>query len=489
MIDNFALNYYKSLAYKTHAAQKLYHESPARFRVPVCGRRMGKSLMVGRDLGSDLIRIPKSGTRYIAWIVGPTYDLGEREFRVVWDDLIVGKQLGKHPGVRKSYNKQTGSMYMEFPWKSRLEVRSATHPETLIGEALDRAVMSEAAKLSSDTWPRFIRPSLSDKRGRADFPTTPEGQNWLYKIWQLGQNPDEPDFESWNFPTWVNNFAFPGGELDPEILLMKRTMTPEEFLQEVAADFTSFTGKIYQDFDESKHVKKLEFHPEWPNYIAFDFGWSAPFAAVEFQVDPWDRIYIWREYYFPHRTVEEHIVALKNRVNPPGYRLDLCFGDAEDPEACVVLSQKFAPTVSDPLAKVNWAEGINLVKNKIRSYQVGIGDEYGTPVDEPWLYVDHSCPHTIFEFNNYRYKESDKADPVESNKSGAAVRKNNHIMDGLRYGLMHIFKLGANEHLSQLYLPPQQLLTYAANQSNLGLLTIPDYVDEDYTYFSMQDNF
>src|SRR5690606_31962443 len=124
----------------------------------------------------------------------------------------------------------------------------------LVGEALDWVIMSEAAKHKAETWERFIRPALADKRGGADFPTTPEGYNWLYQLWMFGQNKEMPDYESWRFPSWANNVVYPGGEDDPEIKLLKQTMAPETFLQEIAADFGSFTGKIYPEWDVQKHV-------------------------------------------------------------------------------------------------------------------------------------------------------------------------------------------------------------------------------------------
>src|SRR3954470_14634022 len=160
--------FFRKIKYDPHPKQWLYHNSPARFRVPVCGRRFGKSTMAGRDVEPQLF-VPKK--RF--WIVGPTYDLGEKEFRVIWDDLIIRKQLGRDKRVKKAYNKRSGDMYIEFPWGTRLEVRSATHPETLVGEGLSGAIMSEAAKHTKVTWERYIRPALADKRGWATFPTTP----------------------------------------------------------------------------------------------------------------------------------------------------------------------------------------------------------------------------------------------------------------------------------------------------------------------------
>lgn len=270
IVDKYAL--FKRINYDPFSEQNLFHSSQARFRIPVCGRRFGKSLMAGRDLEPKLL-LPNR--RY--WAVGPTYDLGEKEFRVVWDDLIVGLQLGKDKRVKKAYNKNSGIMYIEFPWQTRFEVRSAEHPERLVGESLDGVIMSEAAKHSKETWERFIRPSLADKRGWADFPTTPEGFNWLYEQWQFGQRQsfiDDGLYESWRFPSWMNKVVYPGGRDDPEIKLLESTTTPEYFLQEIGAEFAAFVGKIFPEWQEDKFVKEQIYNPNWPNYITFDFGYT-----------------------------------------------------------------------------------------------------------------------------------------------------------------------------------------------------------------------
>ena len=51
----------------------------------------------------------------------------------------------------------------------------------------------------------------------------------------------------------MNTEIYPGGREDPEILLLERTMSKEWFLQEIAADFTAFVGKIYAECEEEHH--------------------------------------------------------------------------------------------------------------------------------------------------------------------------------------------------------------------------------------------
>lgn len=61
--------YFEQIKYKPHGRQWLYHESPARFKIPVCGRRFGKSFMVGKDV-QPLLLVPNRRV----WIVGPCVD-------------------------------------------------------------------------------------------------------------------------------------------------------------------------------------------------------------------------------------------------------------------------------------------------------------------------------------------------------------------------------------------------------------------------------
>jgi hypothetical protein len=440
-LDPRAAGIWEKIGYQPFKQQQLYHASSARFRLANCGRRFGKSTMAGRDLEPRLFQPNK---RY--WIVGPTYELGEKEFRVVWDDLLVKMQLGLDKRIKRSYNKKQGNMYIEFPWQTRLEVRSADHPENLVGDSLDGVIMSEAAKHKEDTWTRFIRPALADKRGWADFPTTPEGFNWMYQLWMFGQDKTFPDYASWRFPSWANTEVYPGGEDDPEIILLKRTMSPESFAQEIAAEFGAFQGKIYPEWDVETHVGNVEFRPELPNYMAIDWGYTNPAAFVEFQITPDDRVRVWRIHYKAYTPLAEHIKIMQNRDQPPGYHLDLAFADAADPEAAEYVSANFVPCIADPNAKTNWREGVDVVRSFMRMRETGLYDEWDRPIEVPALQVDYSCAELIDEFNNYK---------APSNRTGNNVpevgqKAKDHALDAIRYGLVHIYKLGALYHLSDV---------------------------------------
>lgn len=436
---------FEAIGYHPHPKQILYHSATERFRVPVCGRRFGKSTMAGRDCEPELF-LPNR----MYWIAGPTYDLGEKEFRVIWDDLIIKLGLGKDKQVKKRYNKKQGDMFIEFPWGTRLEVRSAEHPENLVGEGLHGVIVSEAAKHRPDAYDRFLRPALADYRGWATFPTTPEGMNWLYKLWQFGRNPEFVDYVSWRFPSWDNPVVYPEGELDPEILLLKATMTIQEFDQEIAALFTAFVGRIYDDFQEDLHVQTVEYDPNLPNYIFWDWGFVNPLVALEVQITPSDEVRVWREHYRSHWILNDHLNFMMNdRAQPDGYKIDATFGDSADPEAVAQVNAYGIPCMAMPEAKENWRDGIELVKGFLRAHETGLTDEYGAPLYSTHLKVDHSCVNTIREFNNYKASRGTYGRNPRSARE-EAQKVDDHAMDALRYGLMHIYRLGATYSLGDV---------------------------------------
>lgn len=450
--------FFEKIAYKPMPHQSEYHAAggQSRFRIACAGRRAGKSHMAARDREPQLL-IPK----HEGWIVGPTYDLAAKEFRVMYTDLITpeGLGLGKDKRVKYNFSIKQGNMYIELPWGARVEVKSADKPDSLVGEGLDWIIVAEAAKIGEDVFGRYIRPALADKRGEADFVSTPEGKNWFYEEWRHGQDADRPEYWSRRYPSWVNRVMFPGGEDDPEIQLMRETTLEEWFLQEIAAEFTAVVGRIFGEFAEDVHVTHTyEFHPEWPNYIAFDWGFANPLAAIEFQVAPDDTIYVWREHYVAGRTLEWHVANLQERKQPPGYHLDLAFGDCADPDAVEYVSRHLVYCEADDAAKSNWLTSVRLVKKFLQTGEHGrdgsgrMGDpddDYGRPIERPKFYVSAECVETIEEFLEYKTKRNVGANEFSSARVvGSGV--DDHAIDALRYAFMHLWEIGVQHHLSEV---------------------------------------
>jgi hypothetical protein len=261
-----------AIDWKPHVGQLVVAENPCRHKVLAAGRRFGKSYMGGADkllpevfftrpIANQLLL---DGKKRVFWIVGPNFSDSEKEFRVIWNYL---KKL-EIPMNKPSYNNpETGDMIITL-WDGAMQIiaKSAQNPERLVGEGLSGVILSEAAKLKENIWPKYIRPTLADFNGWSFASSTPEGKNWFYDLWRNGQDPNNEAWASWRMPAWINNYVYkhPTNEehvhkllelsrqtnesvfklakkhefqIDPEILDSINELTPEAFLQEIAADF------------------------------------------------------------------------------------------------------------------------------------------------------------------------------------------------------------------------------------------------------------
>lgn len=432
-IDMGAL--FKKLEFEPHSpTQWEYCRSKARFSIPCCGRRWGKSQAAGHRVTYKMF-IPDTYN----WIVGPTYKLGEKEFRVVFQDF---QKLGILNYCKKSYSVKQGDMRIETPWNSILEVVSAERQDSLLGEGLSHAVMSEAAKHQRSTWEQFIEPALSDLRGSADFPSTPQGFNWFHAMWQLGQEPNQQTYKSWHLPSWTNPVRYPGGLENDEIQRIKGIVSQIWFDQEYGALFTAMTGAIYDEWSDAMHVRHHEFVPEWPNFQAFDYGYANPFVCLDIQVTPSDDIIVWREYYERYKSTYEHGTVLKNRPNPPGYHVDGRWGDHRGPDEAATLSMLIGHVGSQD---VPWKHGVEEIKRRLLPQADGF----------PKLFVSPNCPNLIRQMSQLHVKQLSRASSQDLNENtgdrNIQHKVDDHAADALRYFVGPYYVLGANNHLEDIY--------------------------------------
>jgi hypothetical protein len=426
--------FFDLVEYTPHSkGQAAFHLSNAKIRIACCGRRWGKSIASGHEFAFACL---KPNSYY--WIVGPTYKLAEKEFRVVHD--IFTRKLGLKKQFKVSYNVEQGHMRIAFPWGTVVQCASATNPDSLLGEGLDGVIMSESARHSLETWEMYIEPALSDKDGFAIFPSTPRGFNWFQGLWQLGQDPTMHQYDSWRFPTWENTLRYPGGQDNIKLRAIKSTVSKAFWEQEYAAQFTSFEGQIYEEFDQTIHVKDIEYQPAWRNYWVFDWGFNDPLVCLDIMVDPSDNVYVWREYQVRHLSTWDHAIILKERENPPGFHVDAMFGDPSGADEIATMAHHFG-FIAARSREIPWNRGIEAVKRKLKLQPNGL----------PQLFIDRSCHNLIRQLQALQYRPSKNG----MNAKEGQVDRDDHGPDALRYFHVEFFILGAGTSLSSVYSAPR----------------------------------
>lgn len=214
--------------------------SPARFKILCCGRRWGKSVLAVMACLDAIER----GARTV-WYVAPTFrmvDLHWRNLRRWLPDTFPGQFLQAERRL----------VYDAGP---ELAFRSADNPDHLRGVGLDFLVVDEAAFVPAGqtVWAEALRPTLSDREGRALIISTPRGRNWFHGLWLRGHHHDDPQIESFRYPTATNPIIAPG-----EIEAARRELPERIFRQEYEAAFLDDGGAVFRRVRDAVDQERRE---------------------------------------------------------------------------------------------------------------------------------------------------------------------------------------------------------------------------------------
>jgi len=209
--------------------QQEVFKDTTRFKVVAAGRRCGKSRLSAVSLLIEGLNCPEgSAVMYIA----PT--LGQAR-TIIWDLL---HELGR-PVIKSSHINNLEILLVNG---RKILVRGADNPDSLRGVSLTYVVLDECAFIKEDVWQKIIRASLSDKKGRALFISTPSGRNWFYDVFKLGQEETDEEWKSWHFTTKDNE------TIDPkEIDAAERTLSSFAFKQEYLSSFDNAGQDVFKE--------------------------------------------------------------------------------------------------------------------------------------------------------------------------------------------------------------------------------------------------
>jgi predicted phage terminase large subunit-like protein len=219
-------------------------QSPARFKLAVCGRRFGKTkagliaTVAGHGPGR-LFRGAVSGGQI--WWVAPTFPIAA----AIWRDLKRATRTGWK-------DKSEVEKRIEFPGGGSVTVRSSDDPDSLRGDGLDGLVVDEVGQTAENAWKQSLRPALSDKQGWAILIGTPN-QLWVEKTFK--EVPTRNGWEAWQLPSRLNPLMTQR-ELDEALL----DIGQRAFAREYEAQFVNPEGA---EFSEAYFGDKIWFD-DWP---------------------------------------------------------------------------------------------------------------------------------------------------------------------------------------------------------------------------------
>ena len=240
-----------------NAGQIEIAESSARFKVVMCGRRWGKTVL-GVWLG---MKYSLQGKR--VWWVAPNYKIANEGWSEIKKLALQMNDASLGVEIRESDRQAI------FPNGGMLEVRSSDVEGSLRGAGLDYVIIDEAGYHRESVWVDELRHTLIDKRGGALFIGTPRGNNWFAKLYNRALSGAYPNWAAWKKPTWDNPFITDDERIEIEAEYINQT---DRYKQEIEADIGASQFLVYPQFNREVHtwIKPIPVFEAY--YGGLDFG-------------------------------------------------------------------------------------------------------------------------------------------------------------------------------------------------------------------------
>ena len=260
-----------TIPYKPYAHQKQMHElmDKNRFTVVVAARRSGKTVAAVNHILARALSARDGRSRYA--YIAPTY---RQSKRVAWDYF---KEFARCVPMVKFHE---GELRCDLPNGSRIQLYGIDNPDSIRGQYFDFVCLDEYGNFPSGAFDKVIRPALADREGSCMFSGTPNGKaNDFYTKWEhAGEG--HPGWSRYQI-NWQEAGTLAQGEIDA----MQKTMTPEEFSQELLAQFTSAVrGAYYADqmnsMDMEGRICTVPYDNKLPVHTFWDLGISDSTAII-----------------------------------------------------------------------------------------------------------------------------------------------------------------------------------------------------------------
>lgn len=257
-----------------HSVQQLLWKSRARFKVVPAGRRSGKTELAKRNIVVKALEF--DAAPHGRFVCGaPTRQQAKR---IYWADLkAMIPKWALAPWTRHPISESELIIWLYNG--ARLEVVGMDAPERVEGDPLDGIVLDEYGNMVERAWGDHVRPALFT-RGRppgwAWLIGVPEGRNHYYKTYRKAVTGDDINWEAF---TWKSIDILPAHEIEDA----RNELDPLTFAQEYEADFVTFAGRAYYQYDSRIHEEEglaKQYDPHAPLIFCFDFNVKPGTAVV-----------------------------------------------------------------------------------------------------------------------------------------------------------------------------------------------------------------
>ena len=406
-------------------------ECRKRFILVAGGEQAGKSMIASKYLVSRFLETEESG---LYWLVAADYERTRAEFDYLVQDFAT-------LGILAEVSKRVDPGRIVLADGTRIETKSAKDPRTLAMRAPDGIIGCEASQLDLESFHR-LRGRCAPKRGWLFLAGTFDGSlGWypqLFQTWQYGTDEEQ----SFSLPSYSNQYLYPEGKSDPEILKLKAMASDEFFMERIEGIPSPPQGLVFSEFRPDIHISDTA---EWsvgdPVYLWMDPGYAGAYA-VEVVQEINGQICVIDEIYEQGLITKEIIEIAQSRpwwkdvqggvIDIAGYQHQAMSAPAE------IWMEETGLYLSGQKIKIN--DGTERLKGFLKS---------DPQTNAPKLIVNPKCEGILSEFGAvpnpfdgqtraYRWKVDRDGNIVGEQPDD----KNNHGVKAVIYGLVDRFGYG-----------------------------------------------
>jgi hypothetical protein len=363
---------------KLTGPQNIVAKDTSRFKVLITGRRFGKTHLSIRELCKAAANKPGS----INWYISPSYRMSKQ---IVWLQLV-----DKLSQLRWIDTKNEAELTIRLKNKSVIALKGADNFDSLRGVGLDFVIIDEFQDVPEQAWKEVIRPTLSDKQGRAMFAGTPRGVgSWSHELYTFAQH--NPGWKSWTFTT-IQGGNVPAEEIESA----RRDLDPKTFAQEYEATFNTYSGTVYYNFDNAT-IQPLKEEDHNIIHVGMDFNYD-PFAIVIAQVKG-NHVHIFDEIMIRGSSTEDAVDEIKARY--PHSRVVVY----PDPAAKQKKTSAGGKTDLSILVNAGFTVKVRQFHTPVRDRVNAVNAKLRNAAGERTLLVSPKCKNTIDSLQRLTYKE------------------------------------------------------------------------------------
>ena len=264
---------------------------------------------------------------------------------------------------------------------SKIRLGGLNDPTKVLSSEYDWIYVNQAEELTLEMWEQLISRCTGRAQNAPYFQIfgdcNPDAEHhWIrhrkeillveqlhrHNPWLCAINPDHPhddSYDEWTAPGKVTRTRL-------------QTLSGLRYQRGWLNKWVGAEGIVFNSFSKDKHVlssREFNVNPQWYRFISVDFGFTHPFVAQWWAVDPNRVMYMYREIYMTHRQISAHAELIRELSS--GENIRYIVADPSRPDHIEALQGhgfKVQPAMRDV------SLGIQLVQDRLR---LGADDRAG----------------------------------------------------------------------------------------------------------------